>query len=103
MSSFNNSSGELSEAGSTGSRTRLTGVSSLPSTLSSEGYKSDDEVLDVSAIRALGPVLDQLVQTGSGAEVLGFQMTKVLLQELVSFYDTSKSFSGPHMTVSPFL
>ena len=100
MTSFNDSTAEMDSAGP---RSRLTGVSSLPSTLSSEGYKSDEEVLDVSAIRALGPVLDQLVQASSGAEVLGFQMTKVLLNELVSFYDASKSFDSSKVTVGFYL
>ena len=95
MSLNNSNSSDGSSSSSRGSGSRIgfsAGVSSISS--SSEGYKSDEEMLDVSAVRALGPVLDQMSQSCKGGEVLGFQMTKLLLDELLKFYDSARNL-GP--------
>ena len=82
----------------------LDSISSIPcasdTSSGSEGYKSDESSLDMSAIRAMGPVLEQLTNTTSGGERLGFQMTRVLLNELVSFYEASRKLSCSPTKVS---
>ena len=101
LNNSNTSSRSSDSSRSSASDTRTgfaAGLSSISS--SSEGYKSDEEVLDVSAIRALRPVLEQMTQSCKGGEVLGFQMTKLLLDELLRFYDNARSFNASSSTVS---
>ena len=102
--SFNNSNSSSGSSRSSLSGSRVSsssGVSSLSTSI--DGCKSEDEVLDVSAIRALGPVLDQMSQTCKGGEVLGFQMTKLLLDELLKFYDNARNLNPAGSSVSRVL